>query len=157
MNLKCDLLVSKFAFKWVNVYHYAAVWTSFTAVWSYGAVRSPSPVFALFSLPFWGVGAQMGRTTASTALETTRLAIVPGGSHGGERGSGGCGGGGGSGGSGGSGGGRFCLSWSALGRTLGKAEGPLEDISGAEVVTHAHVNGIPVTVGPTYKLNSFDP
>jgi hypothetical protein len=23
LNLKCDLLVSKFAFKWVNLYHYA--------------------------------------------------------------------------------------------------------------------------------------
>lgn len=32
---------------------FAAVWTSFTAVWTYGAARSPSPVFALFSLPFW--------------------------------------------------------------------------------------------------------
>lgn len=32
---------------------FAALWTSFTAAWTYGAARSPSPVFALFSLPFW--------------------------------------------------------------------------------------------------------
>lgn len=92
------------------------------------------------------MGAHLGRTTASTALETTRLAIVPGGFTipGGAGGvtdgaSGGDGGGGSYGGSGSCG--RFYISWEALGRTLGVAEGPLEDISGAEVVTHAYVNG----------------
>ena len=34
-------------------------------------------MFALFSLPFWGVGAHLGRSAASAALETTRLFIVP--------------------------------------------------------------------------------
>ena len=100
---------------------FAAMWTSFTAAWTYGAVRSPSPAFALFSLPFWGVGAHLGRTTLSTALETTRLAFDPAAN------------------------GRFHVSWEALGRTLGAASGPLSDVAGAEVVTHAYVNGVPVT------------
>ena len=160
---------------------FAAVWTTFTAAWTYGAARSPSPVFALFSLPFWGVGVHLGRTTASTALETTRLAIIPPGrspgwggvdeektktsktndsaekekekkkktgavskAEGGvvivdgdeieEKD-----------GRGVSGGGRFYVSWEALGRILGTAEGPLDDVSGAEIITHAYVNGVPVT------------
>ena len=41
--------------------------------------------------------------------------------------------------------GRFHVSWEALGRVLSVAEGPLEDVAGVDVVTHAYVNGVPQT------------
>ena len=110
---------------------FAAVWTSFTAVWTWGAMRTPHPFFALFSLPFWGIGATIGRSTAASAMETTRLVIAPTrlDPHTGDvtrRG-------------------RFHVSWEALGRVLSVAEGPLEDVAGVDVVTHAYVNGVPQT------------
>ena len=37
------------------------------------------------------------------------------------------------------------MSWEALGRVLSVAEGPLEDVAGVDVVTHAYVNGVPQT------------
>ena len=56
---------------------FAAVWSAFTGAWTFGAARGPAPAFALFSLPFWGVGAHLGKVTACAALETTRLVLVP--------------------------------------------------------------------------------
>ena len=42
-------------------------------------------------------------------------------------------------------GGRFFVAWEALGRTIGVASGALRDVTGAEVVTLAYVNGVPQT------------
>jgi len=110
---------------------FAAVWTSFTAVWTWGAMQTPNPFFALFSLPFWGIGATIGRSTAAAAMETTRLVIAPRrlDPATGEV----------------TAPGRFHVSWEALGRVLSVAEGPLEDVAGVDVVTHAYVNGVPQT------------
>ena len=110
---------------------FAAVWTSFTAVWTWGAMQTPNPFFALFSLPFWGIGATIGRSTAAAAMETTRLVIAPrrlNPTTGEVMAPG-----------------RFHVSWEALGRVLSVAEGPLEDVAGVDVVTHAYVNGVPQT------------
>ena len=55
----------------------------FAAAWSRSrargrwARRGPRPGFALFSLPFSGVGAHLGFASARAALETTRLVFVP--------------------------------------------------------------------------------
>jgi len=56
---------------------FAAAWSAFTGAWTLGAARGPAPGFALFSLPFWGVGAHLGFASARAALETTRLVFVP--------------------------------------------------------------------------------
>ena len=123
---------------------FAAVWSAFTGAWTFGAARGPAPAFALFSLPFWGVGAHLGKVTACAALETTRLVLVPPESPPSTR----------------SrrrrssadadedeedDGGRFFVAWEALGRTIGVASGALRDVTGAEVVTLAYVNGVPQT------------
>ena len=122
----------------------AAVWSAFTGAWTFGAARGPAPAFALFSLPFWGVGAHLGKVTACAALETTRLVLVRAESSGADaiataslerrRGRG-------------RGGRRwsFFRGGEALGRTIGVASGALRDVTGAEVVTLAYVNGVPQT------------
>ena len=94
-------------------------------------MQTPNPFFALFSLPFWGIGATIGRSTAAAAMETTRLVIAPRRLNPatGEAAAPG----------------RFHVSWEALGRVLSVAEGPLEDVAGVDVVTHAYVNGVPQT------------
>ena len=127
---------------------FAAVWSAFTGAWTFGAARGPAPAFALFSLPFWGVGAHLGKVTACAALETTRLVLVPpasprrradpqksrrrrGSADADEDEE--------------DDGGRFFVAWEALGRTIGVASGALRDVTGAEVVTLAYVNGVPQT------------
>ena len=124
---------------------FTGAWTAITAAWTYGAMIGPSPLFALFSVPFWGVGAHLGKTVAAAMFESTRVDFVPlaaapaapppGDVH--RRGlrpppareel------------------GRFHYSREAFGRELARADGPLGAISGLNVVTRTHVNDVPTT------------
>ena len=113
---------------------FAAVWSAFTGAWTFGAARGPAPAFALFSLPFWGVGAHLGKVTACAAPRrrdscSSRPSLRCRRDRDGVRSSadadedeeddGG----------------RFFVAWEALGRTIGVASGALRDVTGAEVVT----------------------
>ena len=140
---------------------FAAAWSAFTGAWTLGAARGPAPGFALFSLPFWGVGAHLGFASARAALETTRLVFVPpeggGATSKKRRGEWGRGGGGGGGGGvsyeasesdafeGARLRGAFYLSSEMFGRVFAEARGSLADVTGVGVVTHAYVNGAPQT------------
>jgi hypothetical protein len=56
---------------------FALAWNAFVAVWTVGAIGSGGLLFALFSLPFWFAGAQIGRQALVGALMRERLAFGP--------------------------------------------------------------------------------
>jgi hypothetical protein len=121
---------------------FAATWSAFTGAWTVGAFRGPTPAVALFSLPFWGVSAHLGKAALAAATETTRVVFFPPSDSEIEQ----------------SAGdvpcpsvvkksldGTFRVSWEAFGRQVGHAGGSLLDLDGGEIVTRAYVNGVPQT------------
>ena len=121
---------------------FAATWSAFTGAWTVGAFRGPTPAVALFSLPFWGVSAHLGKVALAAATETTRVVFFPPSDSEIEQ----------------SAGdvpcpsvvkksldGTFRVSWEAFGRQVGHAGGSLLDLDGGEIVTRAYVNGVPQT------------
>lgn len=56
---------------------FAIAWNSFVAIWTVGALSSGGILFALFSLPFWLAGAQLGKQAVVGALMRERFAIGP--------------------------------------------------------------------------------
>jgi hypothetical protein len=56
---------------------FAIAWNSFVAIWTVGAFSSGGILFALFSLPFWFAGAQLGQNAVVGALKRERFAIGP--------------------------------------------------------------------------------
>ena len=48
-----------------------------TGAWTVGAFRGPTPGVALFSVPFWGVSAHLGKAALAAATETTRVVFFP--------------------------------------------------------------------------------
>ena len=119
---------------------FAATWSAFTGAWTVGAFRGPTPAVALFSLPFWGVSAHLGKAALAAATETTRVVFFPPSDSETRE----------------SAGdvpfasekaldGTFRVSWEAFGRQVGCASGSLTDIDGGEIVTRAYVNGVPQT------------
>jgi len=118
---------------------FAATWSAFTGAWTVGAFRGPTPGVALFSVPFWGVSAHLGKAALAAATETTRVVFFPPSDSETRE----------------SAGdvasdpkapdGTFKISWEAFGRQVGCASGSLRDLDGGEIVTRAYVNGVPQT------------
>lgn len=54
---------------------FAVAWNAFVAVWTAGALASGGLLMALFSLPFWFAGIQLGKQSFGSALVKERLAI----------------------------------------------------------------------------------
>ena len=121
---------------------FASTLSAFTGAWTVGAFRGPTPAVALFSLPFWGVSAHLGKAALAAATETTRVVFFPPSDSEIEQ----------------SAGdvpcpsvvkksldGTFRVSWEAFGRQVGHAGGSLLDLDGGEIVTRAYVNGVPQT------------
>ena len=119
---------------------FAAAWSAFTGAWTLGACRGPTPAVALFSAPFWGVSAHLGKAALCAATETTRVVFFPPSDSETFE----------------SAGdvpfvdetaldGTFRVSWEIFGRQVGCASGSLLELDGAEIVTRAYVNGVPQT------------
>lgn len=54
---------------------FALAWNAFVAAWTVGALASGGILFALFSLPFWFAGVQIGRQALVGALMRERFAF----------------------------------------------------------------------------------
>ncbi len=54
---------------------FAIAWNSFLLFWTINALNSPLPLMALFSIPFWGLGASLVSQCLSPALLRIRLHI----------------------------------------------------------------------------------
>eukprot|EP00955_Chlamydomonas_euryale_P053785 355617-Chlamydomonas_euryale.AAC.6 len=54
---------------------FAVAWNAFVAVWTIGALSSGGILFALFSVPFWFAGVQIGRQAIVGALMRERFAF----------------------------------------------------------------------------------
>lgn len=128
---------------------FAATWAAFTGMWTVGAFRGPTPAVALFSVPFWGVSAHLGKSVLSAATETTRVVFYPPSDSETMESSGDV--------PAKSRDGTFRVSWEAFGRAVGSKHGSLNDLDGAEIVTRAYVNGVPQTgVELRQGVNSYN-
>ena len=54
---------------------FAVAWTTFTGVWTAGALIGGGPLFAAFSLPFWGAGVKLISDVVKKAFLQERLVI----------------------------------------------------------------------------------
>jgi hypothetical protein len=95
---------------------FAAVWLSFVGVWTAAAATASIP-FALFSIPFWVVGATLGGKVFNDILCRTEIDI-------GRR--------------------RWSMRRSWRGKTLQELEGDTTDLEGMELKVEMIVNGTPV-------------
>ena len=116
---------------------FAATWSAFTGAWTVGAFRGPTPGVALFSVPFWGVSAHLGKAALAAATETTRVVFFPPSDSETRESAGDV--------ASKAPDGTFKISWEAFGRQVGCASGSLRDLDGGEIVTRAYVNGVPQT------------
>jgi hypothetical protein len=116
---------------------FAATWSAFTGAWTVGAFRGPTPGVALFSVPFWGVSAHLGKAALAAATETTRVVFFPPSDSETRESAGDV--------ASGAPDGTFKISWEAFGRQVSSASGSLRDLDGGEIVTRAYVNGVPQT------------
>ena len=56
---------------------FAIAWNTFVGIWTAGALASGGILFALFSLPFWLAGAQLGKNAVVGALMQEDLSVGP--------------------------------------------------------------------------------
>lgn len=99
---------------------FAVAWNAFVATWTVGALASGGAFFALFSIPFWLAGGQMGKSFIDETFESTEISLTNT---------------------------DFNIVTRTIGKKeYVNDSGSIEDVSGAEVIVESITNGIPNSI-----------
>ena len=99
---------------------FAIAWNAFVATWTVGALASGGAFFALFSIPFWLAGGQMGKSFIDETFESAEISLTDT---------------------------DFNIVTRTIGKKeYVNDSGSIEDVSGAEVIVESITNGIPNSI-----------